>query len=127
MRDLFLDGQLLGKKTPKSLLTLWKVYSLESYSDNGNESGINQMKPKENRTDIAYLPPFRKRNVINTYSCSPLFPLTNTNTFKHRYCPAIFFFFFLTATALASYIHILTEPEWFRQPGPGAHTAYVEL
>lgn len=72
MRDLFLDGQLLGKKThPKSLLTLWKVYSIEIYSDDGNESGINQMKPKEKRTDIAYPHPFRKCDVINSYSCSP--------------------------------------------------------
>lgn len=88
MRDLFLDGQHLEKKTnptPKSHLTLWKVYSLEFYSDNGSESGIDQMKPKENKADIECLSPFRKCKVINSYSCSPPFPhrLINTNTFKH--------------------------------------------
>lgn len=48
-------------------------------------SGINQMKLKENRIDIAYLSTFRKWKVINSYSHSPLFPQrpTNTNTYKH--------------------------------------------
>lgn len=79
---------------PKSLLTLWKVYSLEIYSDNRNESGINQMKPKENRTDIACLPPFRKYNVINSYSCSPLFP-QHLQTQTHLSIDIALQFFFL--------------------------------
>lgn len=77
-------------------------------------SGINQMKLKENRIDIAYLSTFRKCKVINSYSHSPLFPQcpTNTNTYKHWYCPAIIV---LTATALASSIHILAQLTWCRQ------------
>lgn len=90
MRDLFLDGQLLEKKktktnNTKSHFELYEKCIAVKYTVTTEMSGINQMKLKENRIDIAYLSTFRKCKVINSYSHSPLFPQcpTNTNTYKH--------------------------------------------
>lgn len=62
MRDLFLDGQLLGKKknNTKSHFELYEKCIAVKYTVTTEMSRISQMKLKENRTDIAYLSTFRK-------------------------------------------------------------------
>lgn len=69
------------KNNTKSLFELYKKCIALKSSDNRNESGINEMKLKENRIGVAYLSTFRKCRVINSYSCSPVSPASDEH--KH--------------------------------------------